>query len=59
MRLVPPGDPAALAVALNELIADPGERVELGAHAAAAAAGPYSWDEVARQTLALYEELLR
>jgi glycosyltransferase involved in cell wall biosynthesis len=59
MRLVPPGDPAALAAALTELIADPGERLELGARAAAAAAGPYSWDEVARQTLALYEELLR
>ncbi len=59
VRLVPPGDPPALAIAINELIADPGERLELGARAAAAAAGPYSWDEVARQTLALYEELLR
>jgi glycosyltransferase involved in cell wall biosynthesis len=59
VRLVPPGDPPALAAAINELIADPGERLELEARAAAAAAGPYSWDEVARQTLALYEELLR
>jgi glycosyltransferase involved in cell wall biosynthesis len=58
-RLVPPGDPRALAVALNELIADPGERAALGQRAAAAGAGPFSWDEVARQTIALYEELLR
>ena len=28
------------------------------AAAAAAAAGPYSWDAVAAQTLALYDELL-
>jgi glycosyltransferase involved in cell wall biosynthesis len=58
-RLVPPEDPAALAAALRELLADPAERVALGRRAAAAAAGPYSWDEVARRTLALYEDLLR
>ena len=57
-RLVPPEDPAALAAALNELLADPAERGRLGAAAAAAAAGPYSWDRIAGQTLALYEELL-
>ncbi|HEX3362728.1 MAG TPA: glycosyltransferase, partial [Solirubrobacterales bacterium] len=33
-------------------------REELAAAARAAAAGPYSWDEAARLTLALYEELL-
>ena len=57
-RLVPPEDPPALAAALNELIADEEARAELSAAAKAAAAGRYSWDEVARQTLALYEELL-
>jgi glycosyltransferase involved in cell wall biosynthesis len=57
-RLVPPDDPQALAVALKELIADDSARAELAAAAARAAAGPYSWDEVARQTLALYRELL-
>ncbi len=57
-RLVPPEDPAALAAVLAELVGDEGARAELGAAAARAAAGPYSWDEVARQTLALYEELL-
>jgi glycosyltransferase involved in cell wall biosynthesis len=57
-RLVPPGDTAALAAALRELIDDPPAREELAAAARLAAAGPYSWDEAARLTLALYEELL-
>jgi glycosyltransferase involved in cell wall biosynthesis len=56
--LVPPGDAPALAAAVSELLADPEERAALGARAAAAAAGAYSWDDVARRTLALYEELL-
>ena len=57
-RLVPPGDTRALASALRELIDDEAARAELAAAARAAAAGPYSWDEAARLTLALYEELL-
>ena len=57
-RLVPPGDDAALAAALEELVGDEGARFELAAAASRAAAGPFSWDEAARRTLALYEELL-
>ncbi len=57
-RLVPPGDPAALAAALSELSGDPAAREQLAAAAREAATGPYSWDAVAAQTLALYEELL-
>ena len=57
-RLVPPEDPAALAATLGELVGDEGARAELGEAAARAAAGAYSWDEAARQTLALYDELL-
>jgi glycosyltransferase involved in cell wall biosynthesis len=57
-RLVPPEDPAALAGALAELVDDEAARAELGEAAAAAASGSYSWDEAARKTLALYEELL-
>ena len=57
-RIVPPGDPAALATVLDELLRDPGERQRLVAAARRAAAGPYSWDEVGRRTLALYRELL-
>jgi glycosyltransferase involved in cell wall biosynthesis len=56
-RLVPPEDPGRLAAELEDLLADPAERAALGARAAAAAAGPYSWDEVAGRTMALYEEL--
>jgi glycosyltransferase involved in cell wall biosynthesis len=57
-RLVPPGDSTALAAAIRELLADPGERARLGRLAAAAAAGPYSWDRIAERTLGVYEEVL-
>jgi glycosyltransferase involved in cell wall biosynthesis len=56
-QLVPPGDATALATALAELTADPAARGRLAAAAQAAAAGPYSWDAIAAQTLSLYEEL--
>jgi glycosyltransferase involved in cell wall biosynthesis len=56
-RIVPPGDPVALASVLNELLGDEGERRRLGAAAAAAAAGPYSWDRIASRTLDLYRSL--
>jgi glycosyltransferase involved in cell wall biosynthesis len=57
-RLVPPGDAAALASALSELVADEAARAELAAAAARAAAGPFSWDEAARRTMDLYRELI-
>jgi glycosyltransferase involved in cell wall biosynthesis len=57
-RLVPPGDTAALGAALGELLADERARTELGQAAARAATGPYSWDEAARLTFALYRDLL-
>jgi glycosyltransferase involved in cell wall biosynthesis len=57
-RLVPPEDPTSLAAALDELVRSESARAELAAAATAAAAGSYSWDEAARQTLALYAELL-
>jgi len=57
-RVVPPEDPEALAAALSELVGDEGARAELAADATALAAGRYSWDAVADQTLTLYEELL-
>jgi glycosyltransferase involved in cell wall biosynthesis len=55
---VPPGDPAALRAALAELVADPAARAAQEQRAIAAAAGPYSWDEAARLTLALYRRLV-
>jgi starch synthase len=57
-RLVAPDDPGALSGTLRELIADEGARAELAEAARKAAAGPYSWDQAARRTLALYDELL-
>ena len=57
-ELVPPGDPAALASALEALVADARRRRELAAAAARAAAGAYSWVEIGRRTAALYEQLL-
>jgi glycosyltransferase involved in cell wall biosynthesis len=57
-ELTPVGDPEALAAVLQRLIDDPAKRERLGAKALAAALGPYSWDEVGRKTLALYERLI-
>jgi glycosyltransferase involved in cell wall biosynthesis len=54
---VPPGDPNALRAALATLVSDSAARAAQEARAAAAAAGPYSWDEAARLTLAVYEEV--
>ena len=58
-RLVPPGDAPALAAALRDLLSDPQERAALGGRAATAAAGAYSWDDIADRTLGLYGKLLR
>lgn len=57
-RLVPPGDVSALASAISELAADPAARERLATAAREAAAGLYSWEAVADQTLALYRELV-
>jgi glycosyltransferase involved in cell wall biosynthesis len=58
-KVVAPGDPAALRVALRELLGDPVARDVLADAARRAAAGPFSWSEAARRTVALYETLLR
>jgi glycosyltransferase involved in cell wall biosynthesis len=55
--LVPPGDRQALAGAISRLLADPDERRTLEERAAAAAAGPFSWDRIAEQTANLYEQV--
>lgn len=56
-ELVPPGDAPALHAALARLLADHAARAGLAAAAARAAAGPYSWDGIAAQTMALYRSL--
>ena len=58
LRLVPPGDPPALAAELTELLGDPAARAELAAAATAAATGPYSWEDIARRTLDVYRPLV-
>jgi glycosyltransferase involved in cell wall biosynthesis len=55
--LVPPDDADAMASAISDLLADSTEREQLAAAARAAAAGPYSWDAIAEQHLALYRQL--
>jgi glycosyltransferase involved in cell wall biosynthesis len=57
-RLAPVGNPEALAEVLQGLLDDPAKRERLAAGALEAARGTYSWDEIGRETLALYQRLL-
>jgi glycosyltransferase involved in cell wall biosynthesis len=57
-RLVQPGDEGELAGAVAELVASPAEREKLAAKAAEAAATHYSWAEIGRRHVELYERLL-
>jgi glycosyltransferase involved in cell wall biosynthesis len=57
-RTVPAGDPVALRSALRELLGDPAALAEMAARARAIAAGPYSWEAVARAHMELYGRLL-
>jgi phosphatidylinositol alpha-mannosyltransferase len=54
---VPPGDPEALADALAALVADEPRREALGAAARELALERYSWDDIARRLLAVYESI--
>jgi phosphatidylinositol alpha-mannosyltransferase len=57
-RLVPPGDPAALALALEALLADEALRLRLGA-AGREASARYAWPRIAERVLAVYERVTR
>jgi len=57
-RLVPPADPAALAAAVLDLLADPDRRRALGRAGRARAEARYSWEAVLAQIEALGEEVL-
>ena len=57
-RVVPPGDPTALRCALRELLDDPDALAALTLRAGELARGEYAWAQIARRTLALYEQLL-
>ena len=56
-RLVPPGDPDALAATLAELITSPQERERLSAATERAVAGEFGWDAIAARHLRLYADL--
>jgi glycosyltransferase involved in cell wall biosynthesis len=57
-RTVPAGDRTTLRAALQELLSDPAALAAMAGRARAAAAGPYSWDVIARRTLELYRSLI-
>jgi glycosyltransferase involved in cell wall biosynthesis len=57
-RTFPSGQASALASAISELLADPVQLEAMAAAAGSAPAGEYSWPEIARRTLGLYEYLL-
>lgn len=57
-RLAPPGDAEALAALLAELLADAAAREQMAARALEAAHGRYSWADIGRRTVALYDRLL-
>lgn len=57
-RVVPDHDPAAMAAAIRQLLADPPAAARLGAAGAAAVSAGHTWDVAVRPLLALYGELL-
>ena len=57
--LVPPGDAAALAAALESVLAKPeAERARMGARAEELARERYDWGAIARQTAQVYQQVL-
>jgi alpha-maltose-1-phosphate synthase len=57
--LVPAGDEAGFATAINALVRDPARAAELGARGRHRAVAEFSWDRIAGQTTELYAELAR
>ena len=55
---VPPGDPAALAEAMTQLLADEDARCHAGLAARRLAEERYSWDGIARRLVDVYERAL-
>ena len=53
--LVPPGDPGALADTVAALVEDEERRRALGASARALAIARYSWDDIGRRLVGIYE----
>jgi rhamnosyl/mannosyltransferase len=56
---VPPGDPGALAEAVNRLLDNPDLKVSLGAAAALRAREEFSLDAMVGRTMSLYEQVMK
>jgi phosphatidyl-myo-inositol alpha-mannosyltransferase len=56
--MCPPGDPRALADAIEALLSDEPRREALGAAARQVAIANYSWDDIGRRLIAVYEQVL-
>ena len=57
-RLVPYGDPAALAVALQALLDDPAERRRCAVSGKKYVAEHLSWERIAAETRGVYREIV-
>jgi starch synthase len=57
--LVPPGDPVALADALNTVVRDSGRAAAMGQLGRKRAIAEFGWQAIAAQTVALYAEFAR
>jgi teichuronic acid biosynthesis glycosyltransferase TuaC len=58
IRLVPPGDPEALAEEIRALLDEPGWRRELGEAARVCVEAAFTWEQCGKATVAAYEEAL-
>jgi glycosyltransferase involved in cell wall biosynthesis len=56
-RVVPPRDPAALAAAINDLLADPTRRAEMSTAARARVVAEFDLSVMVERVMALYEEI--
>ena len=56
--LVPPGDPAALAAALSQLLANETSRLEKGHNGRQLVLKKFTWDKVAKDTATFYSEFI-
>ena len=57
-RVVPYGDPTALAIALQALLDDPAERARCAATGKQYVETHFGWNQIAAETRALYEEVV-
>jgi phosphatidyl-myo-inositol alpha-mannosyltransferase len=57
-RVVPPGDPHALASAIVALLADESARAQLDVQARELARPRYSWPRIARRLIQIYQDIL-